>query len=142
MKLTSRKEPMGRILHSGSSASFSFFKDSFSFFRLSTCQYLRREKQLEVKIICFKHLTSSSVKSCYSVPFNQGDLNFLATSPLIPSCKTTSSLRTVLGRAGVRTLLFYAACRYCMSLLFPTLAAHSPLRSLSNPVLLQIIVQV
>ena len=52
-----------------------------------------REKQLEVKIICFKHFNGSSVTLCYSVAFNQVDLNFLATSLLIRSRKTTSQLR-------------------------------------------------
>ena len=39
-----------------------------------------REKQLEVKIICFKNSGSYSVKSYHSLTFNQVDLNFLATS--------------------------------------------------------------
>lgn len=39
-----------------------------------------RVKQLEVKIICFKNSSCYSVKSYYSLTFNQVDLHFLATS--------------------------------------------------------------
>ena len=53
-----------------------------------------REKQLEVKIIYFKHLNGSSVKLWHSVAFSPIDLNFLATSLLIRSYKIASPLRT------------------------------------------------
>ena len=64
-----------------------------------------REKQLEVKIIYFKHL-NGSVKLWYSVAFNQSDLNFLVTSLLTRSCKIASPLRT---QSGIRTLVFCSA---------------------------------
>lgn len=68
-----------------------------------------REKQLEVKIICFKNLNGSLVKSWYSVTFNRIDLNFLATSLLIKSRETSLALRTALGGIGARMLFSWVA---------------------------------
>ena len=80
-----------------------------------------RKKQLEVKIIWFKD-SNSSVTSCYSVTFNQVDLNFLATWLLMKSCRRTSAWRIALGRIGPGCYFSALHTRDLVSLPFPHLS--------------------
>lgn len=138
----------GKISSLGKFCIFQFFKDTFSFFRPTTCQYLRRgsaKKQLEVKIICFNN-SGSSVKSCHSMTFSRVDLNFLATSLLICSPKTTSVL-SYPGQSWGLDISFLCCLPMILSVfLLHLVAAHclllSLLLDLSIPTLLQIIAQV
>lgn len=106
-----------------------------------------REKWLEVKIICFKNSDHYSVKSYYSLTFNQVDLNFLATS-LSSVSPHNFSIKDHSEQRWGQDVIFLGCNPMTFSVFLSLLwAAHSLLPSLLLrppfiPTLLQIIAQV
>ena len=130
VKFPFREEPMGRCFTLDILHPFSFLRRVSVFLGLAHVNTEKRvrEKQLEVKIIYFNHVNGSSVKLWYSVAFNQINLNFLATSLLIWSCKRASPLRMQSWGQNVG-FLFCPGLHWSSFLIFCPLPAETSVRS-------------